>query len=433
MKHLQWIAICLLLGSCAKLMNSNRPAYHGPIVKALWHNSSLRIDRPPVIHNGVVYAAGHPWTGHDFRRVFAFDLKTGQQLWMSDFAAEKVLLATDSIVFVPTLGGGQVHTLDAATGKDITLVYPVSFEDASIADGVLYTTTFGRVEARSMATYLKDLKIQSRLDHSKALWQVHIPIDASRGIAPAVAGDGVYVASFQDFRLEPRHRDASAVYALDSKTGDVRWSWEPDSGRKDVPIPYGITADASGVYVWLHDISESVIGKGILLALDAETGREKWRHKTSIYVHSCPSPLLIAPDQVLACDYPAGDQGSAIETGFLYQRLNRETGKKMGESQTSWKYESYVAADGKLFVSDHQVHEVLTENNNNSPDSWVTAVSLDTGKELWRSQTLVLGILTTPAAGEGVVVVGSDVFKWGDPGREGKHDVAGLWAWTIEQ
>lgn len=432
MKPIRWIAICLLLGGCARLMNSNRPAYHGPIVKALWHNSSIRVDRPPVIHNGVVYAAGHPWTDHDFRRIFAFDLKTGHQLWMSDFAAEKVLLAADSILFVPALGGGQVHTLDAATGRDITLVYPVSFEDASIADGVLYTTTFGQVEARSLATYLKDLKIQSRLDHSKSLWQIHIPIDASRGIAPAIAGDSMYVASFQDFRKDPRHRDASAVYALDSKTGAVRWSWEPDA-QKDVPIPYGITADSNGVYVWLHDISESLIGKGILLALDTATGREKWRQRTSTYVHSCPSPLLIAPDQVLSCDYPPGDQGTATETGFLYQRLNRETGRKAGESQTNWKYESYIAEDGKLFVADHQVHQVLNENNTNSPDSWVSAVSLETGKELWRSETMELGILTTPAAGEGIVVVGSDAFKWSDPSAQGKRDVAGLWAWTIAQ
>jgi len=77
------------------------------------------------------------------------------------------------------------------------------------------------------------------------------------------------------------------------------------------------------------------------------------------------------------------------------------------------------------------VHELLTENNNSSPDSWLTKVDLRTGKELWRSEVVELGVFTRPAVGDGLVVVGSEPFTWADPPRSGKREVAGLWAWRV--
>jgi outer membrane protein assembly factor BamB len=420
-KPLRLIACCTLLSGCAALMNSSRPSYHGPIVKPLWHNSSIHVDRTPVIHNGVVYAVAQPWDDRDYRRVFAFDLKTGRQLWASDLAAEKILLATDAFVFVHALGGAGVHILDAGTGRDVSPANRVAFDNAAVLDGVLYSTAGAWVEARSLAS-----------TSAKPLWQTNLPMDASRGVEPEIAGGAVYIAEFQKFQLEPRKRQAGAVDALDARTGAVRWHWQP-TGKKLDPILYGLAADSTAVYAWLRDESGGPFGTGILVALDAATGKEKWRHVTSMYVNSCPAPLLVSPEAVLVCDYPPGSQSTAYETGFLYQRFNRQSGQKIGESQSGWKYENYVTAGGKLFVADHQIHEVLTENNNNSPDSWVTVVSLETGKELWRSETIELGILTTPAAAEGVVVAGSEIFKWESPLREGKRDLAGLWAWSISQ
>jgi hypothetical protein len=80
------------------------------------------------------------------------------------------------------------------------------------------------------------------------------------------------------------------------------------------------------------------------------------------------------------------------------------------------------------------VHALLTENNNTSPDSWVSAVSLRSGAELWRSETVELANFTRPAAGDGMVVVGSEPFVWAaDPQNTGKPGVSGLWAWRVSQ
>lgn len=85
---------------------------------------------------------------------------------------------------------------------------------------------------------------------------------------------------------------------------------------------------------------------------------------------------------------------------------------------------------GLLSASDRKVHDVLDENNKTSPDSWMCALNLRTGKEIWRSQTIERGVFTSPAAGERMVVVGSKPFTRDDPAdKAGKNDVSGIWAW----
>jgi hypothetical protein len=61
-----------------------------------------------------------------------------------------------------------------------------------------------------------------------------------------------------------------------------------------------------------------------------------------------------------------------------------------------------VAVEGLLFASDKKVHQVLTENNNTSPDSWVGVVNV---RFIWAS----------------------------DPPVAGKDSVAGIYAWRRTQ
>src|SRR5260221_3079541 len=146
----------------------------------------------------------------------------------------------------------------------------------------------------------------------------------------------------------------------------------------------------------------------VLTPLDAATGKETWRNATSMYGRLDDQPLLLDPNLLLVADYPPGKYGTADETGFLYRALDRATGSPAWESQTSWKYQESVAFQGLLFVSDHKIHQVLNENNDTSPDSWISAVNLITGKAIWGSGTVKLGIFTPPAAGEGKDVVSSE-------------------------
>ncbi len=409
MKLAAVIAVCATLTGCAMLMNSNRPSYSGPIVKAAWHNANIHTDRVPVIHKGTVYVLARPWEGRDYLRPYAFDLATGRQLWVSDISAGKIVLATDTILFVYT--AGRLYSLDSNTGED--LKSQLYFRSAALSDGILYTLTGSLLEARA------------GLQAGKPLWQAEVPVTPIGTLSPVVAGNTVYVGSFSDFVLQPLKRAESGFYAFDAKTGALRWKWE-SRDRKGAPFIEGFSADANRAYLWMNDRSTNVFGFGVLISFDAMTGKENWTYKTSMYVPSCPGPLLLDPSTVLACDYPQGKQGTNQESGFLFQRLNRQNSSKVSEMRTPWKYNNGTVADGMLFASDHKVHEVLTENNNNSPDSWVSAVDLDTGKEQWRSEIIELAVLTPPAAGEGMVVVGSEIFTFNSV--SGKREVAGLWA-----
>jgi len=50
------VCATLVLAACAALLNSGRPKYGGPVIKLLWHNSTLQVTDTPVIRAGVVYA-----------------------------------------------------------------------------------------------------------------------------------------------------------------------------------------------------------------------------------------------------------------------------------------------------------------------------------------------------------------------------------------
>lgn len=439
LKRLALIAGALFAIGCAALMNSNRPRYDGPVVGPAWHNAYVKIEQTPVIHEGVVYAVARPFSERDWPRVYAFDLKSGASLWAAGFPARAILLAAGSSLFVAD-DGGRIHSMNAKTGAEFAPPDSLSFAAAAASQGFIYTAGGYVVEAWPLASL--PVRRQSTTQPTPPLWQSFIPPVGGKPafgtllpplkfpVPPVAAGGTVYVYAFSPEDYLAQRSSQQGLYAFDARTGTLRWKWEivEKFGSHFVD---GMTADAGAVYVWLVDKSKSVFGTGVLVAFDAATGKEKWRHTTSMYVSFGAAPLLLDPNAVVIADYPPGKDGTADEAGFIYRALDRATGARLWESKTAWKYRISVTLGGLMFVSDQKVHEVLTENNNDSPDSWISAVNLRSGKEMWRSQTVELGIFTAPAAGEGMVVVGSKPFTWADPPRAGKKDVAGLWAWTV--
>jgi outer membrane protein assembly factor BamB len=441
LKRIPLLIASLLMGGCAAIMNSDRPSYHGPIAKPVWHDSSLLLDTAPVIQGGRVYAAGR--TGHDNERaVYAFDAKSGTVVWTSTVAGKKVVAAAGPTLVV-TDEAGVTRLLDAATGTERRAPALLRITHAVVAEGVLY--------AVNGDTGLEAWPLSPAAD--KPLWKSSPPMkplgraeDAvahkysgslnqkyqqTRIVAnPVAAGGMVFVEGYSDFDLDSRTPAVSGIYAFDAQTGEARWKWELEDRRGTYSIS-GMAADGKGVYVWFVDKSKDSIGVGVLAALDASTGAERWRHVSSTSPGTVYQPVLLDPNLVLSCEYPTGSQGTANDTGHLFPAFDRVTGTKLWESRTPWKYEGGVVSNDILLAADHKVHEVLTENNNSSPDSWVSAVSLRTGKELWRSPEVELGVFTTPAAGDGMVVVGSAPYTWSSPPRAGKRSVAGVWAWRI--
>ena len=214
---------------------------------------------------------------------------------------------------------------------------------------------------------------------------------------------------------------------MDAKTGALLWSDEKTSG----PSISGVAAGAGTLFVWKEDRSKNIFGNNILTAFEAATGKQKWERTSATNPGAFAGPMVFSPGVVLSCDYPEGNAGLEDSSGFVYQAFNGATGEKLWSSQTNWKYREAIARGELLIVSAQKVHAVLNENNNVSPDSWVSVISLRTGKDLWRSQEVELGVFTLPAVGDGMVVVGSKPFKFNDVA--GKPEVAGLWAWPLSK
>jgi hypothetical protein len=150
----------------------------------------------------------------------------------------------------------------------------------------------------------------------------------------------------------------------------------------------------------------------------------RWRHEST--GNCMEPPSTIEPDAVLSCDGPKDPSLN----GATFRALRQTDGTTLWSGTTNWPYPRSIVVGRFAIVADHRIHQVLNENNDTSPESWVTVVDRQSGKELWRTQTMILADLTIPAAGGGVVVAGSKPFTTlTDSSIVGSPDVAGLWAW----
>jgi outer membrane protein assembly factor BamB len=398
---------------CARLLNSGRPRYSGPLVKAVWHNAGVRVAAAPVIRDGVVYAIAQPWS-EETRHLFAFDLRTGTQLWVTSFPAERLLLSAGPVVFVVDADGG-IRPVDARTGQETGFAGAVPFLQGTFADGIIYVVS-GDGAVRAI----------DRPAHT--LWQAAVPLSSPS--PPVVAGGVVYV--YGSLHKDPPAPSLNGLYAFDAKTGAPQWKRETEDSTGQFE---GLAAEPGAAYLDVLDQNRAS-GPRILIAIDAANGQEKWTHAAS---GCCPISPLLDRDAVVICDCPPGKEGRLATAGYVFRGLDRATGKPLWEAHTSWKYQRTTAYDGSLFVSDSKVHELLNEGGDTSPDSWLSKVDLRTGREVWRTEVIELGTLTAPAVGEGMVggegmvVAGSEPFTASPPHPSGKPGVAGLWAWRASQ
>jgi outer membrane protein assembly factor BamB len=408
--------IALVIGvlfqvGCAALLNSDRPAYHGPIQSAAWHNASVEVEQTPMIVDGAVYAIARSVGAAGSPRVYGFDLETGKELWHSAYPVARVVAADRGTVIVSD-SENRVHVVDPATGREIAVPEAAPFAKAVFSGSRLYAVRTQGVEALV-------------LPKLSAQWRVAIPL--TDPLAPVVAGDRVYVLGAVPWEFTNKTGGFLGLYAFDAQTGAAAWKWElPD--RVGSFSAMGLAADDSGVYVLLNQRGHDGFSNGLLIKFDAVSGGEKWRGTSGSTAFEA---ILRPPDLVVIPDNPAGKEANANSSGYVFRALNRANGAKVWESQTPWKYGVASFSGGLLLASDHSVHQLINENNERSPDSWVSVVDLRAGKELWRSPVMELAVLTAPVASANMMVAGSKVYRFNDV--RGRDEVAGLWGWRLSR
>lgn len=221
--------------------------------EAYWRASPASPVWTPLVSDGVLYY------GADANLLVARDAESGSELWLSEqsgVAARSAALDTGVLV----VGGEDqfVYGIDAATGKTLWR-YELGdgtgvIQTPAIADGIAFVGTFAGSQNAFAA-----LDLASGIER----WRVQ-GIEGESFYAAAVAGGLVYVPS-----------DSGALRALDTASGQMRWTYQFGEAMRSAPAIVDGVVYAAGT-------------DGILLAFDAATGGELWRMQLDGFVDFGP-------------------------------------------------------------------------------------------------------------------------------------------------
>jgi outer membrane protein assembly factor BamB len=319
-RRLALLAAALLLAGCDELL---QPDQWGS-VPLLW--------RTPYSHDywfdGVPAVEGERVFGGIAGDAVALDARTGEVLWRTRVRgtntslAARNILAGDGQLFLAEPDG--VYSLDAATGAIRWRFRPPEQAD------------FARTALDERAFYV-------------GTWGRH-------------------------------------VYALARADGAVLWSADlgPDWPASAQPRVNGVTAADGTLYVAAQRtrVPGTSYMTGLVIALDARTGREIWRYEG-------PDPrnenLILAPAAV------AGSRVLAVETGrlaFVFA-LDRATGRELWRTPLS-------PSSG----IDHELVVVGGIAYGGSSDTRVHAFDVETGRVLWSRGGRQSSISTLAACGD---------------------------------
>lgn len=200
-------------------------------------------------------------------------------------------------------------------------------------------------------------------------------------MTPAVANGIVYVQD-SDGRLHAVRAGGGAPVwtARSDSAAPLKWSYE--SGQIYISSP---AVDANTVVVGSHD--------GHVYALDARTGRRRWRVRAEGRIYGSPA---IAAGIVYVGDQAGYVHALRLTTGQTVWRFATE-GTRLNSAD--WGFDrttvqsSPAVAGGAVYVG--------------ARDGFLYAIDRATGKERWRNDHKVSWVNSSPAISEGLVYVGS--------------------------
>lgn len=207
--------------------------------------------------------------------------------------------------------------------------------------------------------------------------------DAGSAVAssPAVGGGLAFAAA----------RDGS-IFAVDEVTGARRWRQRTGP---DLPLPWGHESGDHFISSPVYFENTVIVGAGDggVYALDAATGRRRWRAATEGRVRSSPA---VANGRV----YVGSDDGRVycfdLGSGALRWRYDTE-GTTLNSSSYGFDRRSIqsspTVSDGVVYVG--------------ARDGFLYAIGADDGKLRWRVDHKISWVITSPAVAEHVIYDGS--------------------------
>jgi outer membrane protein assembly factor BamB len=306
--------------------------------------------------------------------LYAVDIQTGQERWKVEkqaFHETDIVIADGVLYFGLTIAGpgtGYLYAMDAKTRQ---VRWTVDFADAAlstptVAGGVVYFGTQSIFDDKVGHIYAVDAKTGSGLWDFEASWNMVTYVEATKMLYYSTTnkeGDYVYndylhavnaSTGLQEWtvRLPVRISDNAAfhdgllyspgwggLYAIDSRTGQVRGSYETDHVSAEFSMVVGSVALAGdSIYLELcKPGGPEATGPCYLSAIDRQTKQEKWRFDVP---SSLPSPPIVEKDTV----YFASSSGTVFS-------LDAVTGTEKWKVDTGDTIDTApVLADGIIYV-----------------------------------------------------------------------------------
>ncbi|MCC6703619.1 MAG: PQQ-binding-like beta-propeller repeat protein [Thermomicrobiales bacterium] len=241
----------------------------------LWtFETSLPIDSPATVGHGLVYFADINGT------LYAVDIATQTELWRMDGVRPASGVALWGDLLYTVTPEGTFNAVDAVSGE-VTWSVELGAGAAgapAVADGVALQNTL-------------DLTIHAFDALTGAeLWT--FSGGGTGGMAtPTITNGTVYATT---------DGDTNNMYALDLRTGEVRWKIDREVGQAFISA----TATDQRIY----SISED----GVLHSLNSEDGSELWTYQLGGFVRTVP---LLAANVVYTVDNAGFMRAISAETG----------------------------------------------------------------------------------------------------------------------
>ena len=363
--------------------------------------------------------------------VMAYDLETGEQLWMVEYEQPTIgpngLAYEDGVVFGVT--NDEIFALDADSGEEVWKKKVLDYEfgvaegqnlgftiQPAVRDGVLYLAEAakaggGRALAFDANTgeelWAFDTTDEPRRDRTASGGAWNTPLVDDAGDVYYSVANGYYSPNAPKFTQDERLYTNSLV-KLDGETGELLWYYQAlpnDFWDWDLHLS-PVLAQSNG-----EDVVVTGGKLGYVFAIDPDTGEEIW--KTAVGVHNgrdddsreqlegtldLPEP----PFQVLPGPYGGVETNLAVHDGKVYAAvvnlpglvnkpadLNRPVAAvdfadgrgeivrlDLATGRIDWSVEVDTMPLGAVTISNDLLFTTLF-------DGRVVAYSLDDGSEVW--------------------------------------------------
>jgi outer membrane protein assembly factor BamB len=297
----------------------------------LWHRATPHAFNDEMVVQGGTLVIGDATDGY----LYAYDTATGQPRWDQHTGSALGLGATGGAVYTGgAIKAGHAGGVTALSADRGTLLWTAEFPgrlDTNSGLSVIGGTVYATSAEGSILAY--------RAADGTRLWQAPLGKDVTFEGGPVVAGDGMVYACSGDH--------PPAVYAVSAGSGHVigHHSFGPAQYPAYLALAGGMIFAAV-----TRDDRLSGPGAGDLIALDAKTGRQRWKVQVAGAVNLGPTPV-----------------GNVVYTGSnngVLDAWQAGTGRHLWGFHASDAVLTYVAVAGHIAyfgTVDHKVYAVAAQ------------------------------------------------------------------------